>query len=172
MALFSVFVEVAVQLNFGAAVFKYSQIVPKVDPTIQIGSFVILISSIAKIVSALTARQYALDRTDRTPEKRVNTAKFFRLVTFVTFVVAVSTIHLLNLHHKSSLYDQNSLLNTTPEMLIKAVNSITSVQMTVFFSGILHMILHFFTHRLDVIERTVPRVVDLHAAKSLPKKNQ
>ena len=142
---------------------------------IHTGAFTLLISSISKVISAMTAKQYAKDRTDRTPEKRVNTAKFFRIVSVVTCMIAVTVNHLLNQHQESTMdslmKDQNSLLGS-PEMLLKITDSISGLQSTIFFSALLHLILHFLTHSLDVIERNVPRVVDLHAANSIPKKDQ
>ena len=88
--------EIATNVGIFMAVAQYSELVAKVDSVIHTGAFGILISSAGKIISAMTARQYASVRTDRTPEKRVNTAKFFRAVSVVSFLVTVLVIHLLN----------------------------------------------------------------------------
>ena len=60
--------------------------------------------------------------------------------------------------------------NGSSDLLIKVTDSVASLQGTVFVSTLLHMLVHFLTHRLDVLERDLPRLVDLSAANSTPKK--
>ena len=60
--------ELATNVGIFMAIEQYGGLVTKVDSVIHTGAFGILISSVGKIVSAITARQYASVRTDRTPE--------------------------------------------------------------------------------------------------------
>ena len=122
-------------------------------------------------------KDYVTKRTDRTPENREGTAKFLRLITVISLVTALTCIHLLNMHQENTvdlvMRSSNSLPGSSMEKLLERVyDSVASMQCIFFFSFILHSIVHFLTHRLDVLERSIPRIVDLQAAGSVPKKDQ
>ena len=116
-------------------------------------------------------------RTDRTPENRQGTAKFLRLITIVSLFTAIVCIHLLNVHQESTIdlvmRNQASLSthqnHGLRDIVSRIEDSVAGMQSIFFFSFILHSVVHFLTHRLDVVERGVPRIVDLQAAKSVPK---
>ena len=144
---------------------------------IAIGAVATLFSSGSKITSALNAYYYAGSRVVRTPEKREQTAKFFRAVTFVTCLVTFGVIHMLNKHAMSTVetlrtsFSENELQGSH-DFLTRVTNSIAGVQLNVFTTFLLHSLIHFMTHRLDKVERGVPRTVDLNADNSYPKKDQ
>ena len=94
----AVFLEVVSTVGIASSVVKFSKIVTKVDGVIHCGALATLVSSGAKIISAVNAHVYATTRTDRTPEKRESTAKFFRAVTFVSGIIMLAVIHMLNKH--------------------------------------------------------------------------
>ena len=131
-----------------------------------------LVSSLTKIVSALHVRTYASERTERTPENRVGTGTFLRLVTFVSVCAAVLVIYLLTEHAKTTVkvmqaQEQNGFFDS--DLLVKVEDAIASVQTSVFVTMVLHCLLHFLTHRLDTVESDLPRIVDLLAQMSKPK---
>ena len=67
------------------------------------GFLAILIPSMIKIASAIHIRSYATNRADRTPENRVGTHQFLRLVTFVSVCSTFVVLHLLNEHAKTTV---------------------------------------------------------------------
>ena len=99
----AVFIEVGYSVGIVGSMVKFSQIVTKVDGVIHCGALATLISSAAKIISAINAHTYASKRTDRTPESRESTAKFSRVVTFVCGVITIAVIHMLNVHAVSTV---------------------------------------------------------------------
>ena len=74
LVIIAVTLEVLSLFGVFLSVVKYSQLVTRVDAMIQFGTLATLVSSAAKIISALNAQSYASKRTDRTPEKRESTA--------------------------------------------------------------------------------------------------
>ena len=64
---------------------------------------VLLISSVVKIISAVTAHSYASKITERTPEKRLSNKKWFRAVTIVGGLGTLMMIHFLNKHTETTL---------------------------------------------------------------------
>ena len=77
-----------------------------------------------------------------------------------------STIDLVMRNQASLSTHQNHGLH---DIVSRIEDSVAGMQSIFFFSFILHSVVHFLTHRLDVVERGVPRIVDLQAAKSVPK---
>ena len=61
-------------------------------------------------------------------------------------------------------------LQGSHDFLIKVTDSVADVQLMMFITFCLHLLIHFMTHRLDKVERNMPRVVDIGAANSVPKK--
>ena len=149
--------------------------VDRLDGVISIGALVILICSLFKTVSLLTAHDYASKRTERTPEKKVANTKFVRAVTVTSFFLTLTIVHLLNEHATATVdaisKNENSLL-ASPEMLTRITDSVASLQTTLFVNFVLHGLVHFFSHRLNKIEASLPRIIDLQAASSTPKKEQ
>ena len=173
----AVFIEFGSTLGLVGSMVKYSQLVTKVDGVIHLGTLATIISSAAKIISSIHAHTYASKRTDRTPEKRESTAKFMRLVTIVCGLVMICVIHMLNVHAVKTVdtlrasYSENDFQGSH-DFLTRITDSVSSVQMTLFTTFVFHLLIHFMTHRLDKVERNMPRVVDLSAANSAPKKDE
>ena len=173
----TVLFEVTSMIGIGFSYVKFSQLVSRVDNVIHFGTWATLISSAAKIVSAINAHYYASNRTGRTPEKREQTGKFFRAVTFVSGLLTYFVIHLLNKHAMLTVdtlrttFSENELQGSHDYMTL-LTDSIAGVQLSLFTTFMLHLLIHFMTHRLDKVERGMPRVVDITAAKSYPKKDQ
>jgi len=133
-----------------------------------------LISSAAKIISALTAHTYASTRTDRTPEKRVSNKTWFRAVSVLGGFYMIFMIHLLNKHAETTVaklsgYGENNLLGS-PDFIIRVTDSIGGLQACIFWTYVLHLVTHFAVNRLNKIESRIPRIVDLNAFNSTPKK--
>ena len=57
-------------ITFASGLYNYSQIASEMDLIVQVGSVALLVTSIAKLMSAMMAYSYARDRTDRTPENK------------------------------------------------------------------------------------------------------
>ena len=70
----AVSLEVLSMFGIFLAVIKFSHIVSRVDSVITFGTLASLVSSSAKIISAVNAHCYVSKRIDRTPEKREQTA--------------------------------------------------------------------------------------------------
>ena len=175
MTFFVIFVEAVSNFGIVKAVVQYSSIVEKTDDVIHSGAVALLISSLARIVSAVKAHQYSAKRTDRTPEKRIATSKLFWIVTLISGVVMFAAIHLLNEHAEKTVkmfsQSENSILGSN-DFIIRMTDSIADRQSTIFWTFSLHLILHAFTARLNKIERDLPRTVDIHAAKAVPTKSE
>lgn len=173
----AILVEVSTLIGLGVSFSKFQSIVTKADSVIQFGAFATLMSSAAKILSAFNAYNYSSDRLGRTPEKREQTAKFFRAVTFFTGLITYFMIHMLNKHAMSTVemlrttYSENDLQGSS-DFLNRLTDSIAGVQLNIFTTFALHLLIHFMTHRLDKAERSAPRVVDLTAFNSYPSKDQ
>ena len=133
------------------SVIKYSQLVTRVDAIIQFGTLATLVNSAAKIISAMNAQDYASKRTDRTPEKRESTAKFFRAVSLMSALITFFSIHMLNNHALETVqtnratYSENELQGSH-DFLNRLTDSIASVQLSVFTTFMVHLLIHFMTH--------------------------
>ena len=170
-----IFVEVAQNVGIANAIIQYTQLVNKVDSVIHTGAMALLISSAAKIISALTAHSYASTRTDRTPEKRISNKTWFRAVSVVGGIFMIFMIHLLNKHAETTVVKlsgngENSLLGSS-DFIIRVTDSIGGLQACIFWTYVLHLVIHFAVNRLNKIETRLPRIVDLHAFNSTPKKD-
>ena len=84
-------------------------------------------------------------------------------------------IHLLNKHNetivaKLSSNGKNGFLGFS-DYIIRVTDSIGGLQACIFWTYVLHLVIHFAVSRLNKIETRIPRIVDLHAFNSTPKKN-
>ena len=175
VCLFTYFVELICSVGLVTAVIRYTAIVQKVDSVIHTGAFSLLVTSMARIFSSHHARDYGRERTDRTPERRIETSKLLKAVTIISLVVGITVIHLLNTHAVTTttqaINESNSLL-LSADIQLKIADSVSGLQSSVLLSFILHVFIHCLVHRLNSIEKDVPRIVDLKASGSTPKKEE
>ena len=165
--------EVYMGASLTAAVYQFSQIVEKVDHMIQGGLLAVLIPAALRISSSFHIRSYAATRTDRTPENKVAMSQFLWLVTLVSFGATLVILNALNQHAEQTVNNLTQMSNMTngldmTDTMIQVTDQIASLQTALFTGFAGHCLMHFLTHRLNKHEEDVPRVVDLHAARSKP----
>ena len=161
--------EICCNAGLAQAISDYSEIVTKVDHVVKFSVIGVLLPSIAKILSAVHARSYAVNRTDRTPENRVSTTTFLRAVTFISVCAWISVNCLSDMAVDAVANREQS--NTIDASRLGSLVRLTAedIQGNAVLTMFMHFLVHYLTHKLDKVEAEIPRIVDLHAASSKPK---
>ena len=174
VTIISILCEACFAGNLATGLIQYSEIATKMDIVLQVGSVAYFISAVGRIISAIQAHNYVKQRTDRTPENKINLSKFFWIVTIGSTLVTVTCLHLIEKHRtESAAYAslkgmRNNHASGISEVSVfdKMEEFVEDTKSKLVILTVFHLITHYLLHRLNKKESQLPRIVDLKAFRS------